>query len=94
MLAHIVSRFLLHVFASTSIYLAAYFLVGWLYRRHWDWGRLILPGVIVLALMTPNEVYDVAFGKDPFVKAVFDLISWVVGAGLSAWGVKRLASAQ
>ncbi len=87
---HFISRFGLHVIASAAVYVLAYFLLIWLHRKHWEWGRLILPGVVVFALMASSEVYNVAFGKDAHLKAVFDLISWVAGAGLSAWGIKRL----
>ena len=87
---HFISRFGLHLIASTAVYVLAYVLVIWLHRKHWEWGRLILPGAVVFALMASSEIYDIASGKAAHLKAAFDLIAWLAGAGLSAWGIKRL----
>jgi len=95
---HILERFVIHLASSTFLTVAVYFaLMYWLRKnrqvRNWISPEvnhvLVTSALIVFALATLREPFDVYFGTQVWYKAIFDQISWMLGAGLSVWGLWR-----
>lgn len=96
---HILDRFTIHFFASTSLVLLATFALAWLDRRPPSAqlslfvpstvpSRLTLAAALVWALSMLREGWDVAHGQT-LLKAGADHLSWLLGVGVSAWGLYR-----
>lgn len=95
---HIIERFFIHFASSTFLTLAVFFAL-----RHWgrknakvgNWisgihrHLLVISALLVFALMPLREPFDVYFGTQVWYKAIFDQLSWALGAAVSAWGLSR-----
>lgn len=89
---HIAERFFIHVFASGSVYMLAFFGMRFFRRKNAYWHALIVPALIAAGFIGWREAFDVA--RDGELKSVFDYISWSLGLGLAAWGVHRIRNVQ
>ncbi len=92
LLGHILERFVIHFFASTSLVVGVYFLILFLMRRFKDYTQflpLAMAALVVFAFASLREAVDVSNGQ-PLVKAFTDYASWLLGCGASAWGIYRL----
>lgn len=101
---HIIDRWVIHFFASTSLVLMLTMLFLWLQRtkRLPVWTRqfaavfmvaqvpqmLVLAAVLVFAGSTLREAFDVWMGQS-LLKAFTDYSSWLAGVATSAWGLYR-----
>ena len=95
MIAHILERFVIHVFSGASVLILA--LVGFWYMerkvrsfRLNGWMFFILPALVSFTLISFREIWDVSAGG-PLIKSVTDWISWVIGIGGAAYGLYRLS---
>ena len=94
-IAHILERAAIHFFSSAGVYLLALWGFWELERRAawWPqlkgWWELILPALVSFLFISLREVFDVAAGGSP-LKSVSDWLSWILGLGLSVWGLYRL----
>jgi len=87
-LTHILERAMIHIFSSAGVYLAVMFTLAWI-RRRWPYMlELVMPAILVVLFIGWNEVVNINDGQS-YVKAFTDLASWVVGMGLTIWGLIR-----
>ena len=95
---HALQRFFLHVVGSAFAVIAAYITLLWLLRKFIGWSvttKAQLIAVVAVAafavfgIASLREAWDVYNGQ-PYWKAVTDMISWVIGPGLSAWAIYRI----
>ena len=95
---HIIERFLLHFVCSTFCTLGFFFGLRCLIKRLsvarvWLSSRkqhlLVTSALIVFALFTLREPFDIYFGGQLWYKAVTDQISWFLGPIVSVWGLSR-----
>lgn len=96
MIAHILERFIIHLFSAMGLVVGTFFGLQSLHRRlKSSWlpanigGRLLLAGLLVFGLTAMREAWDVANGQ-PLVKAFTDYASWLIGLGLGIWATYRL----
>jgi hypothetical protein len=96
---HILERFLIHlVTGPILIGIVWVALVYWYDNnrkvRWWmedvDRVLLTLAGLVIAALVTQREAYDLYLGKQTLVKTVFDQAGWFAIAGAGCWGLYRL----
>ena len=94
---HIIDRFLIHLFASGGISLAAIFALRMAQRRlRCGWlptqllGQCSAVAIVVFTVAVLREAYDVARGQS-LAKAVCDYASWAGGCGCSAWAIIRIS---
>jgi hypothetical protein len=97
LITHIIERFFIHLFASTFLTLAVFFVLRALVRRFnrlGSWisyhrGHLMTnAALVVFALATLREPFDVSAGQ-VWYKAIADQISWFIGPIVSVWGLHR-----
>ena len=95
---HIMERFFLHFVASTFLTMAVFATLYYWVRNNaraglWISGRLrhliLTSALLVFALATLREPYDIYMGNNSFVKSCFDQLSWLLGAAVSGWGLYR-----
>lgn len=91
---HIVDRFLIHFFMSAGFLMIAVYGFYWLTRIRWlpalhGWWAYIVPAMVSFILISFREVFDVANGQ-LVVKAVTDWASWILGMGVSIFGLFRM----
>ena len=93
---HILERFQIHVFSSTSLYLLALFgfwgleiHVSWWPPVPGVWG-LIFPAVVVFMAVASREIFDIAKGGW-IGKSIIDWFSWAVGLTVSVYGLHKIA---
>ena len=94
--AHILERFLIHFFSAGGFLLGAVTAWQWAVRRWdfvWEWVELILPALVIFSFAATREAYDVWNGGS-LVKSAFDLASWLLGLGVTAWGLYRFGQRQ
>lgn len=100
MILHILERFAIHFASATFLTLAFYFLLKFLGRKYPVVARwismnriqlILFSAVLVFAFLPLREAYDVGLGGQPWYKALTDQISWLLGAGVAAWGLYRFA---
>lgn len=97
-LLHILERGVIHFFSSMSLLMLAFFgfrtAVRWS-RSAWlptAWRQqLIIAALAVFAVSTLREAWDVGHGQT-IMKAFADYLSWLLGCGVSAWGLYRFKS--
>lgn len=94
---HILDRFCIHLFSSMGAIASAFFGFRVLVRRNPHWGlsqlipdQLVFCCLIILIVAFIREPYDVSHTIDPWWKSYFDFASWVIGCGVSYWGISRL----
>jgi hypothetical protein len=94
LLLHILDRFFIHFFASTSLVLLAATGVRVAAKKlprfappYWM-HQLVIAALLVFAFSTLREAVDVAHGQ-PLVKAFTDYASWLLGSGVSVWAIYR-----
>ena len=87
-IGHVLQRFVLHLFTFAGIYLAVDYGVEYARRKAPTWTEQILPAVLIVAFIGWNEVGDLQAGQ-PYFKVFTDLASWIVGAILTIWGLRR-----
>ena len=87
-MAHILERWLIHFFSSAGVYLLVWFLIQWLTRRWPQWFNLVLPAALIIGFIGWNEVGNLHDGQ-AWIKVFTDLSSWVIGLGVSVWGLRR-----
>jgi hypothetical protein len=96
---HIIERFFIHMLASTALTLIFYYLLSFWVKKNRKVRRFLSndpihvitsAAILVFALFTLREPYDVFFGTQVWYKAITDQISWLVGSGLSIYGLYRL----
>ena len=95
MIAHIIERFVIHLFSGASVVLMA--LWGfWILERkiRWfpemrGWMFYIFPSLIAFVFISFREIFDVAAGG-PLVKSITDWLSWVMGMGGAVFTLYRL----
>jgi hypothetical protein len=97
-MANIIERFVIHFFCSCGIVLIVYFLISFIDRKYKiTWipddlqPRLLLSAVLVFAFSTLREAYDVSHGQ-LLAKAFTDYLSWLLGVGVSVFGLYRFRS--
>lgn len=99
---HILERFFIHFFVSTFLVGAVFYALRYWGNRNshvgrWVSGRhghlLVTSALIVFALATLREPFDVWRGNNTFLKSCFDQLSWFAGAAVSAWGLYRYRKA-
>lgn len=95
-MTHIAERFIIHFFASAGVLLCALFALRYAARKikskfiPKDFPiQLLVAGLAVFAVSTMREAYDVSNGQQ-LVKAFTDYASWLLGCGLSAYGLYRI----
>lgn len=92
---HVLDRFIVHFFSASSLVMLTFFALRTLDRRirsEWlpdDWKPLLgLAAVTVFAVASLREAWDVAQGQ-ALGKALTDYASWLLGCGVSTWGLAR-----
>lgn len=93
---HILERGVIHFFASGSLVLATFLLYSYWSKRNTkasEWlpnGKSLLAfsALSVFAIASLREPIDVALGQT-VTKAITDFTSWILGTGVSAWGLYR-----
>jgi hypothetical protein len=95
---HVLGRAALHFVSSSGILLMAFFALHFVQRKkRWPWlpalvqPQLLFAAVCVFAGSALREAYDVAQGQS-LAKAVCDYASWILGCGVSVWGLWRMRS--
>jgi membrane-anchored glycerophosphoryl diester phosphodiesterase (GDPDase) len=95
---HIFVRFVLHFVASTALVLIVFLALRYWGRqnckvKNWISGihqhLLVTSALIVFSLATLREPLDIYYGAEVWYKAIFDQVSWFLGAAVSAWGLFR-----
>jgi hypothetical protein len=99
-MGHIAERFVIHFFSSCGVVLCVLLVLRMIQRRKPSkflpsmiGQQLVFAALAVFAASTLREAWDVHQGQT-VTKAVFDYISWLSGAGLSAWGLYRIGGQQ
>lgn len=96
MIWHILDRAVIHFFSSCGVLLCVVFAIRWAARK---WPNPFLPktyemlltvsALLVFAFSTLREAVDVSNGQTLF-KAFCDYASWLLGCGVSAFGLYRI----
>jgi len=100
---HIIERFAIHFASSTFLTVCIYYALrywlnhnskvsGWLSSRKFH--LLVTSALIVFALFTLREPWDVYAANNTIVKSYFDILSWFLGPAVSVWGLHRLEKIQ
>ena len=96
---HILERFFIHFTASAFFVLAFFYALRYWLQRNAKVGvwlscrnshLLVTAALLVFALFTLREPWDVYAGNNSFTKSCFDQASWFIGAAVSAWGIYRV----
>lgn len=93
---HILERGIIHFFASGSLVLAVFLAYSYWTKHNAkaaEWlpsgkALLVFSALSVFALASLREPIDVALGQS-VTKAFTDFTSWILGTGVSAWGLYR-----
>jgi hypothetical protein len=96
-MTEILWRGLLHFICSCGIVLIVLLFLSFIHRRtNWIFlpeipeQQLFIAALIVFAVSTMREAYDVSNGQ-PLIKAFTDYASWLLGCGFSVFGIYRVA---
>jgi plasmid replication initiation protein len=99
MIGHIAERFLIHlVTGPILIGIVWVALVYWYDNnrkvRWWledpDRVMLTMAGLVIAALVTQREAWDLYYGRQTLVKTVVDQVFWFPIAGAGCWWLYRL----
>jgi plasmid replication initiation protein len=98
-MTHILERFLIHLVTGPILIGVVWVALVYWYEnnrkvRWWmeDLDRVMLTvaGLVIAALVTQREAYDLYMGKQTLVKTVFDQVGWFAIAGAGCWWLYRL----
>lgn len=79
--------FLVHLVAAAFAYLVIHFTITFVRRKLGDyWLWVSYPAVAGMMFVLAREIFD----RGSILKSWLDLMSWLVGFGLTAWAAHRL----
>lgn len=99
-MTHILTQFGLHFLTGPCLIAMVWFaLVFWYEKnrklRWWmedlDRVMLTMAGLVIAALVTQREAYDLYYGRQTLVKTLCDQVGWFAIAGAGTWLLYRAA---
>ena len=100
-MTHILVQFGIHVLTGPALIAMVWLALAYWYERNsrfrwWmeDLDRVLLSfaGLLIAALVTQREAYDLYYGHQTVAKTLIDQVQWFPIAGFGCWGLYRLVN--
>lgn len=98
-MTHILTQFGIHILTGPFLIGAVWLALVYWYEKNrkmrwWledpDRVLLTMAGLVIAAIVTQREAYDLHLGKQTLVKTVCDQVGWFAIAGAGCWWLYRL----